>query len=50
MITAMMKKALGGSSIRCSGVNAPPGGLYLVHVGYDTPFRLPVEYRPPVYG
>jgi tRNA pseudouridine38-40 synthase len=33
-----------------SGVNAPPGGLYLVSVVYDPAWRLPAEPRLPVFG
>lgn len=33
-----------------SGVNAPPDGLYLVHVGYDPVFRLPAKHHLPVFG
>ena len=32
-----------------SGVNAPPGGLYLVQVRYARQFGLPLETRLPVY-
>ena len=33
-----------------SGVNASPGGLYLVRVAYDPSFRLPADPRLPVFG
>lgn len=33
-----------------SGVNAPPGGLYLVQVVYDPSFQLPTDPRLPVFG
>ena len=33
-----------------SGVNAPPGGLYLVRVAYEARYGIPVEDRLPVYG
>ncbi|MGB5258936.1 MAG: tRNA pseudouridine(38-40) synthase TruA [Gammaproteobacteria bacterium] len=33
-----------------SGVNAPPGGLYLVNVMYDPAWQLPAEPRLPVFG
>lgn len=33
-----------------SGVNAPPGGLYLVAVKYDPVHRLPSQAYLPVYG
>jgi tRNA pseudouridine38-40 synthase len=33
-----------------SGMNAPPGGLYLVAVHYPEPFALPAGNRLPAYG
>lgn len=33
-----------------SGVNAPPGGLYLVNVSYEPAFSLPGEPYLPVFG
>ena len=34
---------------RLSGMNGPPGGLYLVAVRYPAEFGLPVDYRIPAY-